>query len=76
MNHAAKADAIQQAIDLLGNAIGKLDENDIFSAEVTIGVAIHLLECSKTDLNHYLETETKLRALLRDQSDFPSLVGE
>jgi hypothetical protein len=67
MDYSAQSTALRQAIDLLSRAVEKLDQNDPFSAEVMLGVTIHLLENSKADLNHYLETETRLRKLLGDQ---------
>jgi hypothetical protein len=58
--------SVQQTVGILNQVIEKLDENDTASAQVMLGVAIHLLESLNLDLNQHLITERFLRNLTRE----------
>jgi hypothetical protein len=56
--------SVEQSIHILNRAIEKIDANDPVCAQVMVGVAIHLLETVRTDLNQHLDTERRIRQLL------------
>ncbi len=63
-NDSPRITSVQQTVGILNQVIEKLDENDAASAQVMIGVAIHLLESLNLDLNQHLITQRNLRELL------------
>lgn len=60
-----KVSSVKQTVSVLNQAIQKLDANDPASAQVMVGVAIHLLESLKADLEQHLATEKILRKVLK-----------
>lgn len=60
-----KVASVKQTVSVLNRAISKLDDNDPASAQIMVGVAIHLLETLKADLEHHLATEKILRKALK-----------
>lgn len=63
-NDSPRITSVQQTVGILNQVIEKLDENDAASAQVMVGVAIHLLESLNLDLNQHLTTQRSLRELL------------
>lgn len=64
-NDSSKAFAVQQSINILNQAVDKLQENDYVSAQVMIGVAKHLLDEVQTDLESYLTIQKILKNALK-----------
>lgn len=62
-NDSPQITSVQQTVNILNQVIEKLDENDAASAQVMVGVAIHLLESLNLDLNQHLTTQRNLREL-------------
>jgi hypothetical protein len=63
-NDSPRISSVQQTVGILNQVIEKLDENDAASAQVMVGVAIHLLESLNLDLNQHLVTERSLRNVM------------
>lgn len=63
-NDSPQITSVQQTVALLNQVIEKLSNNDTASAQVMVGVAIHLLESLNLDLNQHLDTQRTLRELL------------
>jgi hypothetical protein len=55
----------QEAVNILNQAMRKIDQNDIFSAQVMIGIALHHLEQLQGDLTQHLSLEKMLRNTLQ-----------
>ncbi len=64
-NDSPQITSVQRTVSILNQVIEKLDENDTASAQVMVGVAIHLLENLNVDLNQHLIVQHTLRELLR-----------
>jgi hypothetical protein len=62
-NDSPRIMSVQETVSILNQVIEKLDENDAASAQVMVGVAIHLLESLSLDLNQHLNTQRSLREL-------------
>ncbi len=62
-NDSPRISSVQQTVGILNQVIEKLDENDAASAQVMVGVAIHLLESLNLDLNQHLMTQRSIREL-------------
>lgn len=62
-NDSPRITSVQQTVSILNQVIEKLDENDAASAQVMVGVAIHLLESLNLDLNQHLTAQRTLREL-------------
>jgi hypothetical protein len=60
-NDSPRIASIQQTVEILHQVIDKLDQDDPASAQVMVGVAIHLLEGLNLDLNHHLDTRRSLQ---------------
>ena len=63
-NDSPQITSVQQTVSILNQVIEKLDENDAASAQVMVGVAIHLLESLNLDLNQQIVVQRTLRELL------------
>lgn len=63
-NDSPQIISVQQTVSILNQVIEKLDENDAASAQVMVGMAIHLLESLNSDLNQHLIVQRTLRELL------------
>lgn len=55
----------REAVNMLNQAIYKIDQNDIFSAQVMVGIALHHLENLQGDLTQHLSLEKMLRDTLQ-----------
>jgi len=60
-NDSSKTFEVQQTIQILNQAVNKLQENDYVSAQVMVGVAKHLLDEVQTDLERYLTIQKMLK---------------
>ena len=60
-NDSSKTFEVQQTIQILNQAVNKLQENDYVSAQVMVGVAKHLLDEVQTDLDRYLTIQKMLK---------------
>lgn len=55
----------KEAIQILSQAMHKIDENDLFSAQIMVGVALQYLENLQVDLTTHLSMEKLLRDTLK-----------
>lgn len=55
----------KEAIQILSQAMHKIDENDLFSAQVMVGVALQYLENLQVDITTHLSLEKRLRDTLK-----------
>ncbi|MDX2242724.1 MAG: hypothetical protein NW224_18705 [Leptolyngbyaceae cyanobacterium bins.302] len=64
-NESPKTKQIEIAINVLTQALQKLDEHDYPSAKVMTGVAKKVLDDLQLDLDRHLYVEEKLKQLLK-----------
>ncbi|MFB2939457.1 hypothetical protein ACE1B6_29740 [Aerosakkonemataceae cyanobacterium BLCC-F154] len=64
-NDSSKSCVVQQSVNILNQAVDKLQENDYVSAQVMIGVAKHLLNEVQSDLDNYLTIQRMLKDALK-----------
>jgi hypothetical protein len=55
----------RETVNILTQAMHKIDENDFFSAHIMVGIALHRLENLQIDLANHLSTEKALRDMLK-----------
>lgn len=55
----------REVVSILNQAMDKIDENDIFSAQVMVGIALHHLENLQVDLTEHLSWEKILRDMIQ-----------
>ncbi|MDX2231873.1 MAG: hypothetical protein NW220_19725 [Leptolyngbyaceae cyanobacterium bins.349] len=55
----------REVVNILNQAMHKIDENDYFSAQIMVGVALHHLESLQIDLTEHLSLERTLRSFLK-----------
>lgn len=55
---------VREVVNILNQTIDKIDDNDLFSAEIMVGVALQYLENLQTDLNQHLSLEKMLREMV------------
>ncbi len=60
-----KAIAVERTVDMLNQALQKIQENDYVSAQVMAGIAKHLLEQVQSEIEAHLSMERMLRKTLR-----------
>ncbi len=56
--------SVKETVHLLSQVIQKLDENDYFSAQIMVGVAVHLLQNVQSELEQHQQIERMLREVL------------
>ena len=54
----------KETVHILNQVIHKINENDLFSAQVMVGVALQHLENLQVDLTEHLTVEKTLRQML------------
>jgi len=55
----------REAVTILNQAIDKIDDNDIVSAKVMVGIALYHLESLKMELDDHLSWEKRLREIIK-----------
>ncbi|MDX2243881.1 MAG: hypothetical protein NW224_24660 [Leptolyngbyaceae cyanobacterium bins.302] len=55
----------KEVINILTQAMSKIDDNDLFSAQVMVGIALHHLESLQVDLTEHLSWEKMLRDVIK-----------
>ncbi|EKQ67037.1 hypothetical protein OsccyDRAFT_4858 [Leptolyngbyaceae cyanobacterium JSC-12] len=58
--------SVKETVHLLSQVIQKLDENDYFSAQIMVGVAVHLLQNVQSELEQHQQIERMLREVLNN----------
>ncbi len=64
-NDSSQVFVVQQSMNILNEAVIKLQENDYVSAQVMVGVAKQLLDEVQTDVEHYLRIQKMLKDALK-----------
>jgi len=58
--------SIKETMHLLNQVVQKLDENDYFSAQIMLGVSVHLLKNVQIEIEQHVQIERMLRKTLNN----------
>ncbi|HEY9753066.1 MAG TPA: hypothetical protein V6C46_08940 [Coleofasciculaceae cyanobacterium] len=64
-SNTQKSKSIQYSIEILQQALEKLENHDYVSAQVMVGIAHHILDDVQLDLNCFLVLKLQLNELLK-----------